>query len=265
MDADPLDVQAEPTTPSKVQPHPSQHSALPAEKETYFLMHPVYSKDYVLSIKPKHRKPQTFHDYTGYYAVQALRRSFDLLTGYNTEKMTSDKWLTRFLFLETVAGVPGMVAAALRHMRSLRTMKRDGGWIHTLLEEAENERMHLLTFMNMRQPGLVFRSAVLATQGVFLSLYTFFYALSPKHCHAFVSYLEEEAVKTYTHAIHDLDSGRIPEWKDLKAPPLALKYWRLEEGATMRDVLLAVRADEVSVNNISIHACMNAFTMQGDA
>lgn len=34
-----------------------------------------------------------------------------------------------------------MVAGMLRHMHSLRGMKRDHGWIHTLLEEAENERM----------------------------------------------------------------------------------------------------------------------------
>jgi hypothetical protein len=27
----------------------------------------------------------------------------------------------------------------LRHLRSIRRMKRDGGWIHTLLNEAENE------------------------------------------------------------------------------------------------------------------------------
>ena len=68
-------------------------------------------------------------------------------------------------FLETVAGVPGMVAAMLRHLRSLRTMRRDNGWIHTLLEEAENERMHLLTFLQLRQPGPLFRGAVLVTQG----------------------------------------------------------------------------------------------------
>ena len=46
------------------------------------------------------------------------------------------KWLLRIVFLETVAGVPGMVAGMLRHMRSLRRMERDRGWIHTLLEEA---------------------------------------------------------------------------------------------------------------------------------
>lgn len=28
-----------------------------------------------------------------------------------------------------------------RHLQSLRLMKRDGGWISTLLQEAENERV----------------------------------------------------------------------------------------------------------------------------
>ena len=37
------------------------------------------------------------------------------------------------MFLETVAGVPGMVGAMVRHLRSLRHMDRDHGWIHTLL------------------------------------------------------------------------------------------------------------------------------------
>ena len=39
----------------------------------------------------------------------------------------------RICFLETVAGVPGMVAAMTRHLHSLRRLKRDFGWIHTLL------------------------------------------------------------------------------------------------------------------------------------
>lgn len=39
----------------------------------------------------------------------------------------------RIIFLETVAGVPGMVAAMTRHLQSLRRMRRDHGWIHTLL------------------------------------------------------------------------------------------------------------------------------------
>ena len=54
--------------------------------------------------------------------------------------MDPGQWLMRILFLETLAGVPGFTAAMIRHLRSLRIMRRDGGWIHMLLEEAENER-----------------------------------------------------------------------------------------------------------------------------
>ena len=144
-----------------------------------------------------------------------------------------------------------MVGGMLRHLRSLRTMNTDKGWIHTLLEEAENERMHLLTFMQMAKPGLAFRSAVIGTQGIFLSLYSFFYAISPRHCHSFVSYLEEEAVKTYSHCIDDIDNGKLPEWEGIQVPDIAMKYWRLPQGATMRDLLLVIRADELCHNHVN--------------
>ena len=158
--------------------------------------------------------------------------------------MTEARWLQRIIFLETVAALPGMVGGAVRHLHSLRLMKRDSGWIHTLLEEAENERMHLLTFIQLRQPGLLFRGAVLLTQGIVFNGLFAAYLLSPKTCHRFVGYLEEEAVKTYTRAIADLDAGLLPAWKHMAAPPLAVEYWKLRSGATMRDLLLAVRADE---------------------
>lgn len=244
------------TSQAHIEPHPGMQSSMHEGENytendgSYWLMQPVYDKEYVESVKPKHRRPSSFQDYTGYYGVFALRKTFDVITGYGPN-MTHSKWMTRFLFLETVAGVPGMVGAMLRHLRSLRTMRRDNGWIHTLLEEAENERMHLLTFMQMKNPGLIFRFNVIATQGIFLSLYSLFYALSPRHCHAFVSYLEEEAVKTYTHAVDDYDSGKIPEWKNLEVPHIAKKYWRLDDGATMRDLLLAIRADEACHNHVN--------------
>jgi len=62
--------------------------------------------------------------------------------------------------------------------------------IHTCLEEAENERMHLMyelflsslrqarflivsnrTFMTLRRPSIFFRALVLGTQGVFYNLF----------------------------------------------------------------------------------------------
>ena len=60
---------------------------------------------------------------------------------------------------------PGMIGAMVRHLKSLRRMTRDHCWIHTLLEEAENERMHLLTALELRRPGPLFKIAVVGTQG----------------------------------------------------------------------------------------------------
>jgi threonyl-tRNA synthetase len=112
--------------------------------------------------------------------------------------MDERKWLDRLVFLETVAGIPGMVGGMHRHMRSLRTLEEDRGWIHHLLQEAENERMHLFFFLTLRNPGMLFRAAICTTQTLaFLAIFTT-YAISPTLCHRAVGYLEEEAVHTYT-------------------------------------------------------------------
>lgn len=75
------------------------------------------------------------------------------MTSYNHKRMTIGKWVQRCLILETVAGVPGMVGGMARHLKSLRVMQRDKGWIHHLLEEADNERFHLFIFLNLKNPG----------------------------------------------------------------------------------------------------------------
>ena len=80
-------------------------------------------------------------------------------------------------------GVPGFSAAMIRHLHSLRRMQRDHGWIHTLLEEAENERMHLITFMSLKKPGPFFRAAVIATQYVFTAMFSLAYLINPNFCH----------------------------------------------------------------------------------
>ena len=66
--------------------------------------------------------------------------------------MDPAQWLMRILFLETLAGVPGFTAAMIRHLRSLRIMRRDGGWIHMLLEEAENERSKSTKLLFLHYP-----------------------------------------------------------------------------------------------------------------
>ena len=142
-------------------------------------------------------------------------------------------------------GVPGMVAGMLRHMRSMRRMRRDNGWMETLLEESYNERMHLLIFLKMAEPGWFMRMMVLGAQGVFFNAFFLSYIISPRTCHRFVGYIEEEAVLTYTREIADIDAGKLPKWAKMQAPDIAIQYYNMpEDKRSMRDLLLYIRADE---------------------
>jgi len=152
--------------------------------------------------------------------------------------------LIRFIFLESIAGVPGMVAGTLRHLHSIRRFRPDHGWIKTLLEESYNERMHLLTFLEMHQPGRLMRFMVFAAQGIFYNTMFISYLISPKVCHRFVGYLEEEAVHTYTRCLKEIDDGSVPGWVDpgFKIPQVAVQYWNMRKGRrTMRDLILYIR------------------------
>eukprot|EP00347_Sterkiella_histriomuscorum_P010591 403375688 len=221
------------------------------DPKSYRMAHPVYSMRDIETVPVTHRKPDGFRDWFARTFVRFARGSFDLVSAYNEEKMSAQKWMTRAIFLETVAGVPGMVGGMTRHLKSLRSLKPDHGWIHNLLEEAENERMHLFIFLELKKPTPLFKAAIILTQGVFYNLYFISYMLFPKYCHRFVGYLEEEAVHTYTVMLKQLDNGSIPEWSELPAPQNAREYYNLSENAKIRDVILSIRADE------SIHREVN--------
>lgn len=157
--------------------------------------------------------------------------------------------MVRFIFLETIAGVPGIVAGTLRHLHSIRRFKPDQGWIKTLLEESYNERMHLLTFLEMYKPGWLMRFMVWAAQGTFYNAMFIAYLICPRVCHRFVGYLEEEAVHTYTRCIQEMDRGLLPRWTDpnFRIPEIAVKYWNMPEGRrTMRDLILYIRVGSAS-------------------
>jgi hypothetical protein len=124
--------------------------------------------------------------------------------------------------------------------------------IETLLEEAYNERMHLLTFLSLAKPGWFMKIMIIGAQGVFFNSLFISYLISPRTCHRFVAYLEEEAVLTYSLAIQDIEEGRLPEWETLSAPEIAIKYWNMPEGErTMKDLLLRVRADEAKHREVN--------------
>jgi len=247
----------------------------PEVKGDWVLFHPVYTPEELHSVEVLHRDAKTMSDKIAYLFVRILRWGFDVASGYKHkplppggEKMSLEElkkggyimdeqqWLRRFLFLESIAGVPGFVAATLRHLRSLRLLRRDSGWIHTLLEEAENERMHLMTFMSLRKPSWFFRAMILGAQGVFYNAFFVSYILSPRTCHRFVGHLEEEAVITYTRCINEIEAGRLPKWENFPAPEIAKDYWRMERDATLLDVIYAVRSDE-STHRFVNHSLAN--------
>lgn len=211
---------------------------------THALPHPIWSAEQLENVSITHKPPEGFVDKSAYFAVQFMRKSFDFISGFSWGTRTEKKWVNRICFLETVAGVPGMVAAMTRHLHSLRRLQRDYGWIHTLLEEAENERMHLMTALQLKKPNWFFRAGVITTQGVFVTMFSLSYLVSPRFCHRFVGYLEEEAVKTYSKCLADIESGALQHWKTQAAPDLAIRYWQMKEESTMRDVVLTIRADE---------------------
>jgi hypothetical protein len=215
------------------------------DKSSYRSPHPVWSTDDVENVQITHVPAKLFRDKIAYAMMKGLRVMFDYFSSYKPGKMTEELYIRRCIFLETIAAVPGMIGGALRHLGSLRKMREDAGWIHHLIEEAENERMHLLTFLKIRQPGLINRIFIMWAQLVFIFYFTTIYLISSRMAHRFVGYLEEEAVKTYTNLIKELDEGRLPLWKDKPANEEAIKYWGLPRNATFRDVLNAIRADEV--------------------
>ena len=66
---------------------------------------------------------------------------------------------------------PAILAASWRTM---------GGLIRKLLDEAENERMHLMTFVQIARPSQLERWFILLGQGVFYNFFFLMYLISPK-------------------------------------------------------------------------------------
>lgn len=173
---------------------------------------------------------------------------FTKLLRFCADTFFAKRYGHRAIVLETVAAVPGMVGATLNHLKCLRRMEDDKGWIRTLMEEAENERMHLMTFIEVAKPTLFERLVILGVQWVFYLAFFALYLVSARTAHRIVGYFEEEAVISYTLYLQEIDAGRSP---NTAAPAIARHYWKLPDHATLRDVMLAVRADEAHHRDVN--------------
>lgn len=237
--------------------------------------HPIFTKPQMEAIEFEHRPAKTMRDKIALFTIKTLRTGFDIVTFYRHPKtkeeqlnpgifaMTPERWLTRFIFLESIAGIPGMVAGFLRHLHSLRLLKRDKAWVETLIDEAYNERMHLLTFIQIGRPNILTRAILYVGQGVFCNLFFLCYLMSPLTCHRFVGYLEEEAVATYTRCIEDIDLGLLKDFENYKVPEIAKRYWHMGENPTMRDLILYIRADEAKHREVN-HTLANLKMKTGE-
>tara|TARA_B100001175_G_scaffold181586_1_gene154096 strand:- start:38948 stop:39577 length:630 start_codon:yes stop_codon:yes gene_type:complete len=149
----------------------------------------------------------------------------------------------RAVVLETIAGVPGMVAGMLIHLRSLRKMQTGyGEQIREMLAEAENERMHLMFFIEIAKPNVFERFLVIAAQAIFMAFYIFMYIFFPKTSHRMIGYFEDEAVKSYTEYLNLVQNGKV---MNIRAPKIAIEYYNLKKNARLSDLIISVRADEM--------------------
>lgn len=191
-------------------------------------------------------QPAVHHQPKGFSDRFAL--GFTKLLRFSADTFFAKRYGHRAIVLETVAAVPGMVGAMFTHLNCLRWMRDDEGWIRTLMEEAENERMHLMTFIEIAKPTWFERMVILLVQGIFLVGFSILYLVSSRTAHRVVGYFEEEAVTSYTLYLQEIDEGRSP---NVPAPAIAKHYWKMADDATLRDVVVLVRADEAHHRDIN--------------
>ena len=160
-----------------------------------------------------------------------------------------DRYGHRAVVLETVAGVPGMVAGVLMHFKSLRSMKTGyGASIREMLAEAENERMHLMFFIEIAKPNFFERFLVLSAQAIFGLFYFIMYIFFTRTAHRMIGYFEDEAVKSYTEYLDQVENGTT---LNINAPELAIDYYGLPRNAKLSDLIKCVRADEMHHSSVN--------------
>jgi len=198
----------------------------------------------------RHHKPQNLSDKIAFAFTKFLR--------FLADTFFKKKYGHRAVVLETVAAVPGMVAGMLLHLKSLRKMQDDKGWIKILLDEAANERMHLMTFIKIAQPTFIERMIIMIAQFIFILMYLFIYLISQRTAHRIVGYFEEEAVISYTEYLKEIEEGKI---ENIKAPEIAINYWNLPLNSTLKDVVKVIRDDEAGHRDVN-HSFANILNIK---
>ena len=105
-----------------------------------------------------------------------------------------------------------------------------------------------MTFVEIAKPNWFERLVVLLVQAIFFVTFFLLYLLSPRTAHRLVGYFEEQAVISYTLYLTEIDEGRVA---NIPAPEIAIAYWNLAAGARLREVVIAVRDDEMGHRDVN--------------
>ncbi|KAJ3105334.1 hypothetical protein HDU97_008231 [Phlyctochytrium planicorne] len=191
---------------------------------------PIYTKEMLESFRnwqPPPASPDlhTSSEVVAYILFRILKFGLNLLTLTlpKPQFLSSNSWFRRFIFLETLSSVPGFMGSMIRHIRSLKSLQDDKGWIPTLLDDTENHRAHLMSWMMVGKPGAIMTTCVVITQGLFYQSFFVVYAVSQQTVHRFLTFVAEDSVKTYTICLEDVENGKIQDWKNRPAPKQAIE------------------------------------------
>jgi ubiquinol oxidase len=196
----------------------------------------------------RHHVPTTFSDRVADLSVRAMLSVADTLFGR--------RYGDRVIVLETIAAVPAMVAATFLHLRCLRRMIDDRGWVRAFMDEADNQRFHLMAFVAIVQPSPSERLLIAIAQSLFYNANFLLYLVSARTAHRLAGYLAERSIAGYSELLTRIEAGEQTDWP---APLAARDYWNLPSGATLSDMIKAMREDEAIHRDIH-HAFADART-----
>ncbi|MBN8969475.1 MAG: alternative oxidase [Rhizobiales bacterium] len=194
----------------------------------------------------RHHVPTTFSDRVADLSVRAMLSVADRLFGR--------RYGDRVIVLETIAAVPAMVAATFLHLRCLRRMIDDRGWVRAFMDEADNQRFHLMAFVAIVQPSSSERLLIAIAQSLFYNANFLLYLVSARTAHRLAGYLAERSIAGYSELLTRIEAGEQTDWP---APLAARDYWNLRSGATLSDMIKAMREDEAIHRDIH-HAFADA-------
>lgn len=181
----------------------------------------------------RHHKPETLSDRIALGLTRLGTGGADILFGR--------RYGDRVITMETVAAMPAMVAATQLHLKCLRRMIDDRGWVRTFMDEAERQRMHLMSFAALSRPRGWERFLIVFSQVIFYNGYFLLYLISPRTAHRLAGYASEQAVTGYSRYLERIEAdGQASQ----PASEAAIAYWNLTPDACVRDMVIAIREDE---------------------